>query len=189
MIVFFVLYTAVEAIKLTEYEQFSLDLEPNSSEYFMFKGDVDYAYMFQKEQEFQFWLLRNNSHRLYSTSYSNNLKFDWPDFKINGEDMDLILSEGELREPYNFNHEVFLTTVYSIHANNFEYVIAPVYKCIDYTNWFIFSGIVLILAVLIIFNHESITTILRPLIPWIIWWTRTVLSSSEEEISSNEEGN
>lgn len=177
----------VEAIKLTEYEKFSLDLEANSSEYFLFKGEIDHAYLFQKNEAFQFWLIRNNSHRLYNAPYSNNLKFNWPEFKINGAEMELVLSEGELQEPYNFDHEVFLTTVYSIYASNFEYIVEPVYKCMDYTNWFIYSGFIIILTVLIIFKHESITTILGPLIPWFIRWSREILPSGQEEVSSDEE--
>ena len=44
MFVLFLLY-AVQALKLTEFETFTISLEANASEYFMFEGDVDYIYM------------------------------------------------------------------------------------------------------------------------------------------------
>ena len=178
MLVLFVLYAA-EAIKLTDYRQFSLNLDANASAYFKFQGECDDAYLHQNNGKFEFWLIRNQSHRLYQSPYSTNLTFDWPDFKINGVAMNLVLYQGELDEPYYFDEEVFMSSIYSIYATNLsESIIEPLYKCMDYTEWFICAGILVIVSILIAIKHESITTILRPYIPRVIKWSRTFLSRS-----------
>ena len=74
-------------------------------------------------------------------------------------------------------------------STELESMVEDVYKCKNYTEWIIYAGILTVLSVLILIKHESIATILRPIIPWFIWWGRKILSRSEEEISSNEEAN
>ena len=77
MFVLFVLLLSVtEAIQLTKFNQFSIEIEANSTEYFMFKGAVDYAYFYQKNGNFRLWIVRNESHRMYHSPYENNLKLD-----------------------------------------------------------------------------------------------------------------
>ena len=185
MFVLFVFYIA-EAIKLTDFGKFTLNLDANATEYFKFQGNFDHAYLYQKNRTFEFWLIRNESHRLYQSPYSNTLSFEWPEFKINGEEMKLVLYEGNLDEPYDFDYEVYLTSIHSIYASNLtQTTIERLYKCRDYTEWIIYGGIFIVFTVFILLKHESIPTVLRPLIPWFIRWSRTLLSRGQEEIPRN----
>ena len=72
-------------------------------------------------------------------------------------------------------------------STELEPMVEDVYKCKSYTEWIIYAGILVVLSVLILIKHESIATILRPIIPWVVRWSRKILSRSQEEISSNEE--
>ena len=188
MFVLFMLY-AVEAINLTDFEKFTVILEPNASEYFLFQGDQDHAYFYQKNKNFELWIIKNESHGFYQIPYTNTLSFEWPSFRVNGNEMSRVLYNGTENKTFDFSHEVFLTTIYSVCTADLEPVFEDLYKCKNYTEWIIYAVITTTVLVLLLTKHESITTILRPLVPWFIWWSRTFLSRSQEEIPSDEESN
>ena len=188
MFVLFVLY-AVQAINLTDFKKFTVDLKANASEYFLFQGDQDLAHFYQKNGNFELCLIKNKSYELYQISYTNRLTFEWPSFKVNGIEMSRVLYNGTENKTFDFYSEAFLTKIYSICTIELEPVIEDVYKCRSYEEWIICVGVVIIVSVLILITHESLATIFRPILSWLIWRGRKILSRSQEETPSNEETN
>ena len=186
MFVLFVLYIA-EAINLTNFKKFTVDLKANASEYFLFQGDQDHAYFYQKNGNFELWLVKNKSYGIYQISYTNRLTFEWPSFKVNGIEMSRVLYNGTENKTFDFYSEVFLTKIYSICTIDEESVIENVYKCKNYTEWIIYAAILTIASVLVLITHESLAAIFRSILSWLIRRGRKILSRSEEETPSNEE--
>ena len=180
----------VQSIKLTEFENFLVNLEANVTEYFLFQGNIDYAYFYQKNKNFELWLIRNDSHEIYQTPYNNTLSFEWPSYKVNGEHMKLILYEGDVHPPFQFDSEIFMSKILSLYVNNLtEPMLEKLYKRNSFEEWVIYVGVIVILIISALFKHESISAILRSQIPWFIRWGRAFLSRSQEEIPSIEETN
>ena len=67
--------------------------------------------------------------------------------------------------------------------------VAEHYKYNVIEEWLLYAAILIVLVALGLCNHESIATILRPQIPWLIRWSRAFLSRGQEEVSGNEERN
>ena len=104
--------------------------------------------------------------------------------------MKLIIYEGAVHPPFQFDSEIFMSNIFSLYINNLpEPVHENIYKYNSFEEWIIYVGVVTILIALALCKHESISTILRSQIPWLIRWGRAFLSRGQEEIPSNEETN
>ena len=184
------LFTTVSAINLTQFENFKIALDAKSQEYFLFQGERDYAYFYQKNGQFELWVTRNLSHEIYTSPYSDVLLFEWPDKLINGNPMTLVLHEGVIEYPLKFDTEIFLSNIFGIAAGSFYYEepTLDVFKCPPSKDWIInitLAGLVILILILLGVKHESIEALLGPKISRVIRWSRALLSRSSQTVSSD----
>lgn len=168
MFVLFLLHV-VQSIKLTEFENFLVNLEANVTEYFLFQGNIDYAYFYQKNKNFELWLIRNDSHEIYQTPYNNTLSFEWPSYKVNGEHMKLILYEGDVHPPFQFDSEIFMSKIFSLYVNNLtEPMLEKLYKRNSFEEWIIYAGVFMVILFIVLLKYKSLLPLIDPLIKYIM---------------------
>ena len=169
---FVLLFAATQALKLTDFDVFKINLNATAREYFVFQGPVDYSYFYQKNNHFQLWLLQNDSHEIYQAPYSEKLEFEWPNNTINGEAMDLILHEGIIQHPLYFDYETFMTTINSIVVGKQEPVIEKqeliIENCKSFEEWMIYAGVFMVILIIVLFKYKSLLPLIDPLIKYIM---------------------
>ena len=157
------LFTTSSALNLTQFEHFEIDLEANSSEYFLFQGKQDYAYFYQKNGQFELWVTQlNDSYAIYTAPYSNHLTFEWPDKLINSEPMNMILYEGKVIYPLKFDSETFMCDVYGLTAGslNYEEPAIELFKCAPSKSWLInvIVGLIALILISLGVKHDAVKT-------------------------------
>ena len=65
---------------LIEHQSFTVDFNPNYSEFMILNGQQDYLYLY-KTNELQLWIMQNTSYEVYSAP--QNDIFSWPEKSIN----------------------------------------------------------------------------------------------------------
>ena len=161
---FILLFAATQAIKLTSFDTFTINLNASASEYFVFQGPTDYSYFYQKNGQFQLWILQNDSHEIYQAPYMEKLVFSWPSNTINGEAMDLILHEGAIQRPLYFDFETYTTTINSIAAGDVEPISESLYKCKTFDDWIIYAGVFMVILIIALFRYKTLLRIFEYLI-------------------------
>ena len=185
------LFTTSSALNLTQFEHFKIDLEAKSREYFLFHGEQDYAYFYQKNGQFELWVTQlNDSYAIYTAPYSDFLRFEWPDKLINEKPMSKILYEGEVVYPLKFDTEVIMCTVYGLTAGslNHKEPVLELFKCPPSKGWLINVIVCLIALILILLaaKHETVKALLGPKFSRLVQWRRPILSRSSETSSSDD---
>ena len=185
------LFTTSSALNLTQFEHFKIDLEAKSREYFLFHGERDYAYFYQKNGQFELWVTQlNDSYAIYTAPYSDFLRFEWPDKLINDKPMTKILYEGEVVYPLKFDSELFMSNVYGLTAGslNHKEPVLELFKCPPSKGWLINVIVCLIalLSILLAAKHETVKALLGPKISWLVQWRRSILSRSSETASTDD---
>lgn len=191
MFVLFLLLTTVSALNLTQFEHFKIELDANSKEYFLFQGEKDYMYFYQRNGQFELWLTQDNTtYEIYTSTLSDTLIFEWPSKLINNNPMNLTLYEGKLTYPLKFNSEIFSCKIYGISTGslNYEEPVLELFKCPPSKSWIINVIVCLIALILVLLGvkHGTIKALLGPEVSWIIRWSRTLLPRSSQTISSDD---
>ena len=189
------LFTMSSALNLTQYGNFIIELDVNCREYFVFIGLTDYAYFHKKNEMFELRVTQNYSenvtnYAVYTTPVLDTLKFEWPAKTINDLPMELVLYEGAIEYPQQFQSEALLCVVYGVsagsqyHNESFE----EVYKYTNSGNWLLdlLSVVIVMLLLVLVGKHGPVQAILGPKISRFVWWSRQILPRSEENTSSSE---
>ena len=186
MFVLFVISIA-SAQNLTQFNGCVEDLAPTCKEYFLFQGENDYVYFYQKNEQFELWITQNTTHyAVYTLPWADTLRFTWPDKIINNMSMNLILHEGLIEHPLQFDSEIILCNVNGMSTGSLfflESTESEVYKCPPSEKWteiIPISGIILLLLLLIGVKYEFIRAIFGPKVSRLVWWCQQVLSRSQE---------
>lgn len=186
------LFTATMGLNLTQFKSFQIEFNDNCTEYLLLQNKSNYMSLFQRNNQFELWLTQNETYECYTAPHSQEFTFDWPGKLINGVEMNLVLNQGSINYPMDFDSENIACSIKGINTIR-QGKIEEVFKCLPSKDWIInmlIVGIAVLLVILFGVQHESIKVILGPKISWIIWWVRKVLSRSEEEApSSNQDSN
>ena len=67
---------------LIEHQSFTVDFNPNCSEFMTLNGQQDYLYL-NKTNELQLWIMQNTSFEVYSAPQIESVIFSWPEKSIN----------------------------------------------------------------------------------------------------------
>jgi len=186
------LFTTAMGLNLTEFKSFQIEFSENCTNYILLQNKSSYLGLFQRNNQFELWLTQNDTYECYTASHSDSFKFDWPEKLINGVEMKLVLQDGWIKYPMDFDSENIMCPIKGINTIA-KKELEKVFKCLPSNDWIInmlIVGIVILLVILFGVQHESIKTILGPKISWLIWRVGKVLSRGEEEVSSSDqEGN
>lgn len=173
---------------------FKIELNPNCSEYFSLTGELDNVYLHRRSEHFELWFTRNESYIIYTHAWENNLIFQWPNL-INGQEMNKALHEGEITAPFVFENENIFCEYYGLASGTFA-VDPPlcqklIYKCKsfwdnDSIQYAFFMLLIFLLSLTLagagFGNYESIKTVLRSTVPWILRRRTSIPSRSEETL-------
>ena len=187
MLVLFLFTTAV-ALKLTQFKNYQIEFDANCTDYLVLQDRLNdnYMYLYQKNNQFELWLSQNRTYEVYTSPYSDTFKFDWPEKLVNGLKMSLVLQDGSIDYPMDFDNEDIMCTIKGITTDRPEEELEKLFECLPSKDWIInilTVGIIVLLAILLGVQHESIKIIFGPKISWIVWRIRTILSRGEEETS------
>lgn len=189
MIVLF-LFTTASTLNLTKFEHFKIDLDAENKEYFLFQSEQNYMYFYQKNGQFELWVMQNDSYAIYTAPHSEYLTFEWPDKLINSEPMTMILHEGKVVYPLEFESETFMCNVYGLTTGslNYEEPVLELFKCSPSKSWVInvIVGLVALILIVLGVKHESVKALLGPKVSRIIQRGRTLLSRSSKTASSDD---
>jgi hypothetical protein len=190
MLVLFLFTTAV-GLKLTQFKNYQIEFNANCTDYLVLQDRLNdnYLYLYQKNNQFELWLSQNRTYEVYTSPYSGNFKFEWPEKLVNGLKMNLVLQDGSIDYPMDFDSEDIMCTIKGITTNRPEEVkLEKLFKCLPSKDWIINMlavGIIVLLAILFGVHHESIKIIFGPKISGIVWRIRKILSRGEKETSSS----
>jgi len=185
-VIFWLLFGAGMCLNLPRFKSFQIDFAGNCTVYLLLQNKSNYMSLFQKDNQLQLWVTQNVAYEIYTAAYTDNFTFDWPAKLINGVEMGLVLRDGSIKYPLDFDNENVMCSVKGVNAINEENP-KEVFKCLPSKEWIIkvlSVVIVALLGMLLGVQHESIKIILGPKISRIVWRVRKILSRSEEEISS-----
>ena len=173
---FLTLLTATTAIELDG--DFRIEFNPNCSKFFVLRGKEDYAYLYREENNFILWHTRNDSYAIFSHPWSDSMVFEWP-ITINGQNMELVLSQDEIDLPFKFDEEQILCEYYGLATGSMTQcptTECQLFKCeqtfktsIQYViliSVTVIAGLALVAAGL--GNYEPIKVILQSLLSRII---------------------
>ena len=156
---------------LIEHQSFTVDFNPNCSEFMVLNGRQDYLYL-NKTNELHLWIMQNSSYEVYSAPLNEIVIFSWPDKSVNGIPMKLFMTDGNVKYPLVFEHENVMCQMFGIRGGtlNVEYQDIAVYKCQKNLDWWLIAAIIIfiILAVILskIIGYEPAKVILRSAISW-----------------------
>jgi hypothetical protein len=108
---FLALITATIAIELDG--DFIIEFNPNCSQFFVLRGKEDYAYLYREDNNFILWHTRNDSYAIFSHPWSDPMVFEWPSI-INGQNMEIVLSQDKIGPPFQFDEEEILCEYYGL---------------------------------------------------------------------------
>lgn len=185
-----ILISICSAIDLHIPESYVIEFDPDCHEFFVLAGAEDYAYFYRNDIHFELWITRNQSYEIYSTSVKDNLTFSWPAKFINNLPMELVLFEGKISQPYQFDTTQILCKTFGYAEGTLVPIITksePIYKCNDPPAQNLKYAVVILSIVLVgsmlINADESVRTLLRSEVPRIIQWGATILSGREDRQS------
>ena len=179
------LFTTALGLNLTQFKSFQIEFTTNCSQYLLLQNESNYLTLFQRNNQFELWLTQYQLYECYTAPYTKNFKFDWPEKLINGVKMQLVLNEGSINYPMNFDNENIACPINGISTYP-RADLENVFKCPPSKDWIINILIVVLVVLLVTLfgvQHESIKVILGPKISGIVWRVRNFLSRSEEDIS------
>ena len=185
------LMTLSNALNLTDFENFEIELDAECQEYFLLQGEDAYVYFYQKNGQFELWVMQNKSnYTIHTLPWTTSLKLEWPDKVVNNKTMNLILHEGFIEYPLNLHSETILCDVFGVSAGvlAMEESARELFKCPFLNNWLqdiLISVIVVMFLILIGVKNESIRAVLGPKVSRILWWSQQILSRSEETASKS----
>ena len=188
--IIFIIVSICSAIDLHTPDHYVIEFEPDCQEFFILEGPEDYAYFYRNNPNFELWITRNQSYEIYTTGASDQLTFSWPTKSINDLPMELVLFEGEISHPYQFDTTQILCKTLGYAEGTLVPIntkIEPIYKCdhlpvhnLKYA--VVFLSIALVGSVLINAD-EPVRTLLRSEVPRIIQWGATILSGRQDQRS------
>ena len=173
---------------LIEHQSFTVDFNPNCSEFMTLNGQQDYLYL-NKTNELHLWIMQNTSYEVYSAPQNENIIFSWPEKSINGIPMKLFMKHGVVKYPLVFKHENVMCQTFGVRSGtlNMEYQDITVYKCQKNRDWRLIIAIIIfiILTVILtrILGYEPAKVILQSAISWIVRGRGEILSRGEEDSS------
>ena len=157
-------------------------LKPTAQSTFLFQGDVDYMYFYQRNDNFELWISSNDSYEVYTTPWDTRLNFQWPELLINGVEMQLALKDGVISNPLVFTREEIMAQIYGINTNDTNPVIEKLYKYTSSNSLIIYLLAISVVVAIISGRYELVKTLLGPRISRIIWRCGQILSRSSQEI-------
>ena len=183
------LFTPTLGFNLTQFNSFQVEFNAKCAYYLLLQNKSNYLSLFHRNDQFELWLLQNNeTYEFYTAPYSQKFTFNWPEKHLNGVKMRLVLHQGWISYPMDFDYENIACPITGINTIvQKEEEVEKVFKCLPSEDWIInilIVGIVVLLIILFGVQHEFIKVILGPKISWIVWRVRKILSRSQEEISS-----
>ena len=192
MIVLFLFATSY-ALYLTNLENFEIELNANCQKYFVFRGKDDCVYFHQSDGQFELQVTQNDSqntsnYAVYTSPWTDSLKFEWPFFHVNNKTMDLIRHNGSIEYPLNFYSEMIPCEVFGVSAGTLISVelAQKVFKCPMLVEDSLITVIVVLILALVGVKNESIRAILGPRVSWIFWGCQQILSRSQETTSKRD---
>ena len=91
---------------------FTIEYNINSNtkqDFFIFRGEEATAHLFRENTTINLYLLSNSSFELFqSSTFGKNFNFTWDGFRIDGKQMEMAKSNGQIGE-LNFNGYTFLS--------------------------------------------------------------------------------
>ncbi len=189
----FLLFTTSFALNLTNFANFEIEFDAECNEYFLLEGHDDYMYFYQKNGQFELWVIQNiTNYAIYTMPWSDRIIFQWPDKIINNKSMEMILYDGEIQYPLDFKTETLLCTVYGISAGSLYFDELPelhLFKCLEHKGWvqdFLISMIIVLFLMIIGVKHEFVRTVFGSKVSRLIWGCRQVLSGSQKTSSQGD---
>ena len=164
---------------------FQFEFDSECSEYFVLQGKYDYGYFHRNNETLELWVTRNQSYEIYTIEKSDRLIFEWQAKTVNGVAMNLVLSEGEVTAPFDFQSKVILCDVYGVSTGTFITEESPsaVYKCAveqwtDAKPTYLLA-LMSVLLVGSLFSNEPVRTLFRSQVSGIVQRSRTFLQRGE----------
>ena len=87
---------------LIEHQSFTVDFNPNCSEFMTLNGQQDYLYL-NKTNELHLWIMQNTSYEVYSAPQNESVIFSWPEKSINGIPMKQRTIRQRLEQVFTLN--------------------------------------------------------------------------------------
>ena len=108
---------------LIEHQSFTVDFNPNCSEFMTLNGQQDYLYL-NKTNELHLWIMQNTSYEVYSALQNESVIFSWPEKSINGIPMKLFMKHGVVKYLLVFKHENVMCQTFGVRSENkgFNYI-------------------------------------------------------------------
>lgn len=195
------LWVFTTKIKLDQYKTFDVEFESSCPTYFWMYNEQSYQdlYLSHVDDKINLAIITGQSYEIYTTSWSKQIVFGWPNKTINSNPMLKINGSGNLTLPFEFNVTHIYCEVKGLLTASGSLVLQPplkcepadyeVYKCQENKDWkfyVLLSATFILAAFLILFLNVSEETILRRKISRFLQWIRKILSRSEENSSECE---
>ena len=175
---------------LIEHQSFTVDFNPNCSEFITLNGQQDYLYL-NKTNELHLWIMQNTSYEVYSAPQNETVIFSWPEKSINGIPMKLFMKHCVVKYPLVFEHENVMCQTFGVRSGtlNMEYQDITVYKCQKNRDWRLIVAIIIFIILTVIstkiLGYEPAKVILQSAISWIVRGRGEILSRGEEDSSQS----
>ena len=185
LIICFVFIVSSMSSDIVLQDDFQLEFDPDCSEYFVLQGNYDYGYLHRKNETLELWVTRNQSYEIYTIEKSAILVFEWYAKTVNGVSMDLVLSEGEVTAPFDFQIKEILCKVYGASTGTLipENPSEAVYKCaFEQSEDTKPTYVIVLMAVLLVgslFSNEPVRTLFRSQVSGIVQRSRSFLQRGE----------
>lgn len=170
---------------------FKIEFNPNCTQFFVLRGIDDYIYLYKEENKFILWHTKNDSYVIFSHPWNDPMVFKWPSI-INDKNMQIILSQGEIDPPFQFDEEQILCEYYGLSTGSMTQCSTKEYELIDCEQTFslslqylilflvtVITGIAIVAAAL--GNYGYIKILLQSLHSRIIQHYRNFLSRNRED--------
>ena len=83
--------------------------------------------------------------------------------------MKLILYEGDVHPPFQFDSEIFMSKIFSLYVNNLtEPMLEKLYKRNSFEQWIIYAGVFMMILFIALFKYKSLLPLIDPLIKYIM---------------------
>ena len=163
---FNLLFTLLSTLSFELY----FDVTPNQKQdFFIFEGKNNSAHFFRKNQTLLLYLNQNDSYAIYHhLNNDNTFSFSWTDFKVNGVEMKLLKSTGNITnmefDGYTFQSSVTLSEeicetdiepIFQMNQTNYIYILLIVLG----------GGLLMKMDRVSVILHKLIITLLKDLNP------------------------
>ena len=187
---FFLLFVFVHSQFLSNFSSYTINFHTGHKEYLLFQSENTTLYLCEQNGSYVLFVADFENHEIYSSTTQENLKFSYDGtFKINGEAMELIISQGYVNIKRNFT-EFYLAPIKTVSASNLDSAALQVCYNFSTERLWLKTGLVLACFLIVISNHGFIKTAVEPVLQRNFSrrfsWSRNVLSRGEIKIPQTE---